>query len=110
MFFFTRTRDALPRAVRAAIAAHRPLALRELLEMHGETAFASALSQCSGRVIADALSLLPRQESADVLRHLSDDARARHWSICDGVRAHRPQEAALARTPLQGTLVWTRHA
>ena len=109
MLFFTRTRDALPRALRAAIAAHRPLVLRDLLESHGATAFAAALSQCSGRVIADALSLLPRQESADVFGHLSNDAQARLRSTCEGVRAHRPQEAALTRPSLQGMMVRPRH-
>ena len=110
MLFFTRTRYALPRALRAAIAAHRPLVLRDLLERHGETAFAAALSQCSGRVIADALSQMPRQESADVLGHLSCDAQARQLSTCEGVRAHRPREAGLQRPSLQGMLVWTRQA
>ncbi len=110
MLFFTRTRDALPRALRAAIAAHRPLALRALLESHGATAFAAALSQCSWRVIEDALSLLPRQESADVLDHLSDDAQAHQRSSREGVRAHRPQEVGLTRPFLHGMLVWSRHA
>lgn len=114
MSFFTRPRPrehaALLRAIRAAIAAHRPLGLRALLESHGETAFAAALSQFSGRVIADALSMLPRQESAGVLGHLSDDAQARRCSTSEGVRAHRPPEAGLTRSPLQGTLVWSRRA
>ena len=110
MLFFIRPRrprqhDALQRALRGAIAAHRPLVLRALLKSHGETAFAAALSQCSGRVIADVLSLLPRPESAGVLGHLSDDARARQWSTCEGVRAHRPQEAGLTRPSLLGMLV-----
>jgi hypothetical protein len=110
MLFFTRTHDALQRALRAAIAAHRPLVLRELLASHGETAFAAALSPCTGRVIADALSMLPRQESDGVLRQLSGDAQARQRSTCDSARAHRPQEAALTRPSLQGILVWSRHA
>lgn len=109
MLFFTRTRDALPRALRAAIAAHRPLVLRDLLESRGETAFAAALSQCSGRVIADALSLLPRQHSAGVLSHLSADAQARQWSASESVRAHRPREATTNRPSQHGMLVWTRH-
>jgi len=110
MLFFTRTRDALPRALRAAIAAHRPLVLRDLLESHGEAAFAAALSQCSGRVIADALSLLPRQQSTAVLGLLPVDAQARQLTTCEGARAHRPQEAGLTRPSLQGMLVWSRHA
>ena len=105
MLFFTRSRDALPRALRAAIAAHRPFVLRDLLESHGETAFAAALSQCSGRVIADVLSLLLRQESADVFERLSEVAQARRRSTCEGARAHRPQEAAPTRPALHGLLV-----
>ncbi len=110
MLFFTCTHDALQRALRAATAARRPLVLRELLASRGETAFAAALSPCSGRVIVDALSMLARQESDGVLRLLSDDAQARQRSTCDGARAHLSQEAALTRPSLQGMLVWSRHA
>jgi hypothetical protein len=54
--------DILRRALRAAIAAHRPQVLRHLVASHGERAVAAALAGGSGRVIADALSMLPPAE------------------------------------------------
>jgi hypothetical protein len=77
LFRPTRFDDAFLRALRAAIASHRPAALHALLASHGERAFARALSDLSGRVIADALSMLPAPDRAGVLGRLSRAARGR---------------------------------
>jgi len=58
LFHYRRVDDAFLRAVRAAIAAHRPLTLRDLLATHGERAFARALATLSARARDDALSML----------------------------------------------------
>lgn len=110
LFRLIRSRDTLQRAIKAALAVHRPTILRELLANHGETAFAAALTESSGRVVADALSMLAQQEFASVFRHLSNDAQARHASDFERERTHLPRGAAVSRPPLQGVLVWTRHA
>lgn len=81
LFLFPRPDDQLQRAVRAAVAAHRATALRELLAHHGEKAFAHALGDLSGRVIADALSMLPEPERSRVLQHLPREARARYQDV-----------------------------
>jgi len=64
------------RALRAAIAAHHPQRLRELLDRHGERVFARALSGVSGRGMADALSMLPLAQQLRVRRHLTPPAQA----------------------------------
>ncbi len=110
MFFFNRAPDALKRALCAAVAAHRPHVLRALLVGQGRVAFAAALSRCSGRVIADVLSLLSHQERADVLGHLSRSACLRLKGTQAGAGMHRRHEAAETGSLLQGTLVWTRRA
>lgn len=110
LFRLIRTRDTLQRAIKAALAAHRPAILRELLANHGETAFAVGLSESSGRVVADALSMLPQPEFAGLFRHLSKDGQARHASGFESARAHLPRDAAVSRPSLHGMLVWTRHA
>jgi len=69
--------DAFHRALRAAIAAHRPNTLRSLLAAHGERAFANGLENLPGRIIADALSMLPTPDRARVLRRLPRAARKR---------------------------------
>lgn len=76
-FRFDRPDDALLRALRAAVAAHRPADLRALLALHGERAFATALAGLSGRVIADALSMLATPERAGVRDRLPGSARQR---------------------------------
>ncbi|CAM4199084.1 hypothetical protein [Bordetella muralis] len=83
LFRHPRPNDAFQRALRAAVASHRPAALHALLVSHGERAFARALSDLSGRVIADALSMLPARDHAAVSCHLSRAAR-RRWREIDG--------------------------
>lgn len=61
---------SLTAAVRAAIAAHRAPALRQLLAEHGSSAFAAAVATCSPRVAADILSLLAAPQRTQVLRQL----------------------------------------
>lgn len=62
--------------LRAAIAARRPAALRQLIDDHGLVAFSNALAACSPRVAADALSLLPPAQCNAVLRHMPSARRA----------------------------------
>ncbi|ACM34944.1 hypothetical protein [[Acidovorax] ebreus] len=77
LFRYFRSDDVFVRALRAAVASHRPAALHALLASHGDRAFAKALSDLSGRVIADALSMLPASNRAGVLNRLSLAARNR---------------------------------
>lgn len=63
-------RQDLHAALRAAIATRRVAQLRQLLADHGIMAFAGAVSSCSPRVGADALSLLTTAERTAVLHHL----------------------------------------
>ncbi|MDY0310447.1 MAG: hypothetical protein RBR29_11765 [Castellaniella sp.] len=81
LFRFTRPSDGLLRALRTAVAMHRPTDLRTLLACHGEPAFARALAGLSGRVIADALSMLSAADRMAVRRHLSRAALLRLQEI-----------------------------
>lgn len=85
--------DAFLRAVRAAIASHRPATLQDLLVAHGARVFAKALSDLSGRVIADALSMLAAPQRAAVLSRLSRTARARLHDTTGGPRHAAPGAA-----------------
>lgn len=95
MLFRPRRRfdDAFLRAVRAAIASHRPATLHDLLAAHGASVFARALSDLSGRVIADALSMLAAPQRAAVLGRLSRPARARLHDATGGLRHAAPGAA-----------------
>lgn len=77
LFHFFRPDDALVRELRVAIACHRPTVLHHLLASHGSRAFANALADLSGRVIADAMSMLAATEGDQVLKHLPHAARRR---------------------------------
>jgi hypothetical protein len=70
LFRSTHANDTLRRALRAAIAAHRPLVVQHLAASHGAAAIAAALSAGSARVIADALSMLPHADRVGVSRRL----------------------------------------
>jgi len=74
---FSLFTPAPARALRAAIAAHRPQHLRALLDQYGERNFARALSLLSGRRMADALSMLSLAQQRRVRRHLTPPAQAR---------------------------------
>ena len=50
---------ALVMRLRAAVAAHLPADLQQLLADHRRVAFAAAVAACSPRVPADAVSMLP---------------------------------------------------
>jgi len=65
------------RAIRAAIAGHRPDRLRNLARAYGAQAFARAIGTLSGRAMADALSMLPPHDRAHILDHLPPSARLR---------------------------------
>lgn len=66
LFFSTHSSDVLHRAVKAAVASHRPGALRALLASHGHRAFAKGLSGLSSRATADALTMLCLSDSIRV--------------------------------------------
>ncbi|WP_369978163.1 hypothetical protein [Xanthomonas bundabergensis] len=77
LFYTSRFQRALHRALRAAVAMHRADILCQLLAAHGVRACAKALSNFPGRVLADALSLLPGDDRIRVLVRLSRPARRR---------------------------------
>ncbi|MFC4623373.1 hypothetical protein ACFO3A_14335 [Comamonas nitrativorans] len=77
LFRTPRPTDAFQRALRAAVTGHRPAALCALRASHGDRMFALALSDLSGRVMADALSMLPVSSREGVRRHLTRTARRR---------------------------------
>ncbi|GAC1536460.1 MAG: hypothetical protein NVS2B4_16790 [Ramlibacter sp.] len=110
IFNFIRRRNALLRALRATVAAHRPAILRELAASHGEAAFAVALSRCSARVIADALSMLEAAQRAKVCTRLSRKARARYECVAGFHAAANHAYSDLPRRPLHGLLVWGLHS
>jgi len=67
---FVRPASACQRALRAAIAAHRPAALRALLAQYGDQVFVRALRHFSNRVIDDALSMLSASDRARIRMRL----------------------------------------
>ncbi|KLD79249.1 hypothetical protein FZ025_07645 [Xanthomonas hyacinthi] len=77
LLYTSRFQRALQRALRAAVTAHRADILCHLLAAHGVRACAKALSHFPGRVLADALSLLPGEDRIRVLLRLSRSARRR---------------------------------
>jgi len=62
-------------ALRRAIAGRRASELRQLLDERGLVTFANRLAHWSPRVIADAVTLLPVERQAAVLRHLPSRLR-----------------------------------
>jgi len=68
---FHRDRDTLARAVRAAVATHRPEVLQMLLARVGSTLFAQGIAGMGARIREDALSMLPLEARATVARHLA---------------------------------------
>lgn len=70
LFLSIHSNGVLHRAVKAAVASHRPGALRALLASHGHRAFAKGLSGLSSRVTADALTMLCLSDSIRVQRCL----------------------------------------
>lgn len=103
---FFRDRDALRRAVLAAIAAHRPPLVRELLAAHGHPAFAVALSRSSPRIVADALSMLPQPDSSAVRALLPAKAHARFLAVAEPDRARDAVARSRNRQSLQGLIAW----
>ena len=77
LFFTAHGDDRFQRDLRVAIAAQRPAVLRQLLTTHGSRAFAQALADLSGVVIADALAMLPTASSHTVVDALPRAARTR---------------------------------
>lgn len=62
-------------SLRAAIASHRPAALKIMFDHHGEAVFANALAGLSKRAVADALSMLPAPDRHRVQSHLPKPLR-----------------------------------
>lgn len=75
-------RTSLYPALRGALHARDVATLRRLYQQHGAAAFAGALSVCSSRVSADALSL---QGRIRVFPHLPASARAQVRPLCRSV-------------------------
>ncbi|WP_019577429.1 hypothetical protein [Curvibacter lanceolatus] len=101
LFSFFRPDDALVRELRVAIACHRPTVLHQLLASHGSRAFANALADLSGRVIAEALPMLVAAEALQVLKHLPHAARRRlHEAQDAGYRDAFGGALALPASPL----------
>ncbi|MBE7940141.1 hypothetical protein IM725_06110 [Ramlibacter aquaticus] len=107
LFRFSRARDALRRAVLAAIAAHRLPLVRELLAAHGHPSFAAALSRSSPRVVADALSMLPQRDSSAVMALLPTAARQRFIAATEPERANDAVARSVNGGSLQGLLAWS---
>lgn len=78
-------RTSLYPVLRGALHARDVATLRRLYQQHGAAAFAGALSVCSSRVSADALSLLPLQGRIRVFPHLPASARAQVRPLCRSV-------------------------
>lgn len=82
MFFsFNRPPKALARALREAIATHRPVVVQALLESHGAAKLAAALAECSPRVIDDALTMLPLASRKGVARGIPGAITAKCRSL-----------------------------
>jgi hypothetical protein len=108
LFGLSQKRTALSRALKAAVAAHRPSVLLDLLASHGATAFASASSRMSARVLADLLSMLPSETCVRVLCRLPRSSRRVATGIDARLCAH-PNAAERYVLPLpNGLLVWGR--
>ncbi|MBJ7262359.1 MAG: hypothetical protein JHC61_00860 [Burkholderiaceae bacterium] len=89
LFYNTAHNPSLRRALRAAVASHRPAALQALLASHGEVAFAQGIAGFSDRVIADALTMLADQNCSCVLSHLPRAARKRLRVVADAAPRRR---------------------
>lgn len=109
LFQLHRPSNHLQQSLKAAIASHRPAALKIMFDHHGERVFAQALSVLSKRAIADALSMLPASDRSCAQKHLPKSVRL-HFDVLqpldpepfDGhACAHRPRNhhsSAMART------------
>jgi hypothetical protein len=75
-FKLSRDRAVLQLAVRAAVAAHRPQALHQLLAARGHSRFASALAALPVRIADDAVSMLEAGDRDCVAQLLSIRRRA----------------------------------
>lgn len=107
LFQQLRPSNHLQVSLRAAIASHRPAALKIMFDHHGERVFAQALSGLSKRAVADALSMLPANHRRLAQLHLPKSLR---HSCCTapglqtrcssaGLDAHRPQASQSSALP-----------
>ena len=83
LFGLLQQRSAPSRALKAAVAAHRPPVLPGLLASHGDAAFASASSRMSAHALADVLSMLPAETRIRVLGRVPRSSRR----VASGVNA-----------------------
>lgn len=82
MFFFNRKYYlSLKQAIRFAIFQHQASVLNHLLTTHGAPAFAKAISHFSGRLIADALTMLTMQARQAIVAHLSTSAKYKLYTL-----------------------------
>lgn len=93
LFQQLRPSNQLQVSLRAAIASHRPAALKIMFDHHGERVFAQALSGLSQRVVADALSMLPAADRSRAQQHLP---RALRHCIGKTADPHAARLSALA--------------
>ncbi|OWQ84417.1 hypothetical protein CDN99_24285 [Roseateles aquatilis] len=100
-FLFRRARhDALRAALCDAVASRRIGHIDRLLDRHGPSAFAQALSGMSCRIAADILSVLPEPRRQDLLSRLPRRLRGRV-----PLAAARDVVPMPRHVPLQGLLV-----
>ena len=108
LFGLLQQRAGLSHAIKAAVAAHRPSVLTDLLASHGDAAVASASSRMSARILADVLSMLPPETRVRVLGRLPRSSRR----VASGVNARlcsHPNASERYVLPLpNGLLVWGR--
>ena len=100
---------ALVMRLRAAVAAHLPADLEQLLADHGLVGFAAAVAACSPRVAADAVSMLPSAQRTAVSRHLPSCLR----TTLSAGRKEPSAAASLVRPPPlleRIASVWRRRA
>jgi hypothetical protein len=88
-------RAPLARALRAAVAAHRPDLVRTLYARHGHAAFAGALRTERPRIAEDALSMLPAATRATVRRRLSRTSEATTGAAALPIRNRQPLHGLL---------------
>ena len=111
LFRLLQQRTALARALKAAVAVHRPSVLIDLLANHGDAAFASASSRLSQRALADALSMLPPETRVRVFGRLTRSSRRGASEVNARLSPHTCAVAERRALPVpNGLLVWGRRA
>lgn len=104
--FSASNNNELRLAVRTAVASRHSMELSSLLALHGDRACALVLSDLSGRVIAQALSMLASAERGRIESHLSIDAHDRLHEAEGGSLSHAAfAQRSMMRGPLMSLLL-----